>query len=177
MKLVLLGYMGVGKSTLGKLIAQSFSLKFIDLDQYIGDKEDLSIPEIFKRKGEIYFRKKETECLNEILLKENNYVLSLGGGTPVYADNMESVLNTKGVISVYLKLDIKPLTDRLFAQKESRPLVAHYSSKDDLEEFIRKHLFERQTFYFLAHHVLNVTGKDENASLDELIQILNQNTK
>lgn len=175
MKLVLLGYMGVGKSTLGKLLAQTFNLKFIDLDQYIEDQEKLSIPELFREKGEIYFRKKESEYLGMLLSQDDDYVLSLGGGTPVYANNMESVLNTKDVVSVYLKLDFKELTNRLYAQKDSRPLVAHYTSKADFEDFIRKHLFERQSYYFLAHHVLNLTDKDENESLEELIQMLNQN--
>lgn len=176
MKLVLLGYMGVGKSTLGKLLAQTFNLRFIDLDQYIEDREKLSISEIFNQKGEIYFRKKESEYLHELLSHQDDYVLSLGGGTPVYANNMESILNTKDVVSVYLKLELNALTDRLFAQKESRPLVAHYTKKADFEDFIRKHLFERQSFYFLAHHVLNLTHKDENESLEEVVQILNQNT-
>jgi shikimate kinase len=175
MKLVLIGYMGVGKSTLGKLIAETFNLSFIDLDNYIENKEQLTIPQLFKLKGEIYFRKVESEALIEILSKKEDYILSLGGGTPVYADNMKRIIEAFDVTSVYVKLNLEELRDRLFQQKESRPVIAHLSSKSDFDDFLRKHLFERQQFYFMADHVLNVTGKGVSKSLDELTSLLNQN--
>jgi shikimate kinase len=176
MKLVLLGYMGVGKSTLGRLFAETFQLKFIDLDSYIENREQLSIPELFKEKGEIYFRRVESESLKEILSGQNHFVLSLGGGTPVYANNMEQIKESKGVTSVYLKLQLKELVDRLFEQRLSRPLISHYTDKDEFEEFVRKHLFERQPFYFMADQILDVTDKTPSMCLEALINLLNRNT-
>ena len=143
MKVVLLGYMGVGKSTLGRVLADSFKFNFIDLDSYIENKEDMSIPEIFKIKGEIYFRKLESQCLKEILAKDEDIVLSLGGGTPVYANNMREIIDNQDVISVYLKLQLDELVSKLFQQRSSRPLISHYKDKSEFEEFVRKHLFER----------------------------------
>lgn len=176
MKLVLLGYMGVGKSTLGRLIAEAFDLRFIDLDSYIESKEQLKIPELFQKKGEIYFRKAESLALLEIISKEDNFVLSLGGGTPVYGSNMQNIKDTQGVTSVYLKLHINDLVERLFLERASRPIISHYTDKIEFEEFVRKHLFERQQFYFMADHILDVTGKEAHESLQDLIQLLNQNT-
>lgn len=176
MKLVLLGYMGVGKSTLGRLLAEAFKLKFIDLDSYIENKEQLKIPELFQQKGEIYFRKAESLALQEIISKENDFILSLGGGTPVYGNNMKTIVEAKDVTSVYLKLHINELVDRLFLEKHSRPIISHYTDKSEFEEFVRKHLFERQQFYYMADHVLDVTAKEPSEGIEELIQLLNQNT-
>ncbi|MFO7744959.1 MAG: shikimate kinase [Psychroflexus sp.] len=173
MKVVLLGYMGVGKSTLGRVLADSFKFNFIDLDSYIENKEDMSIPEIFKIKGEIYFRKLESQCLKEILAKDEDIVLSLGGGTPVYANNMQEIIDYQDVTSVYLKLQLDELVSKLFQQRSSRPLISHYKDKSEFEEFVRKHLFERQQFYFLADYVLDLSGKTVDESLSELQDLIN----
>ena len=77
MKIILMGYMGSGKSTLGKALANAKNIPFIDLDDYIAERENSSIPHIFKTKGEIYFRKKETEYLQELLQNPNDFVLAL----------------------------------------------------------------------------------------------------
>lgn len=175
MKVVLLGYMGVGKSTLGRLLAETFQLEFIDLDSYIEEVENLSISEIFQKKGEIYFRKAESQALEKLLSEEKDFVLSLGGGTPVYGKNMQNILNAQGVLSLYLKLQITALVDKLFEQRQSRPLISHYTDKTEFEEFVRKHLFERQQFYYMADHVLDVTDQSPTESLEELVQLLNKN--
>ncbi|MBZ9785920.1 shikimate kinase [Psychroflexus sp. CAK57W] len=176
MKVVLLGYMGVGKSTLGRLLAGTFQQRFIDLDAYIESKEQLKIPELFQQKGEIYFRKAESLALQEIISKEDDFVLSLGGGTPVYGSNMKDVIEASGITSVYLKLNIEALVDRLFLERAYRPMISHYTDKVEFEEFVRKHLFERQQFYYMADHILDVTGKEATESLQDLIKLFNQNT-
>ncbi|MBZ9777297.1 shikimate kinase [Psychroflexus sp. CAK8W] len=176
MKVVLLGYMGVGKSTLGRVLADSLKFIFFDLDTYIENKEGLSIPELFKTKGEIYFRKQESYYLKEILSRDVDIVLSLGGGTPVYGNNMKEIVGASNTISVYLKLQLNELVSKLYHQKLKRPLIAHYQDESEFEEFVRKHLFERQQFYFLADHVLDLTGKNVNESLSELLGLLNENT-
>ena len=89
MKIVLLGYMASGKSTIGKQLSKKLSVQFLDLDDYISEKEQMSISEIFDKKGEVYFRLIEHKYLKAVLEKEEDFILSLGGGTPCYANNMK----------------------------------------------------------------------------------------
>ena len=91
MKITLLGYMGSGKSTVGKELAHALHIPFKDLDDYIIEKEGMSIKEIFQEKGEIYFRLQESRYLKELLHAKEDLVLALGGGTPCYADNMNAI--------------------------------------------------------------------------------------
>ncbi|MEP5253684.1 MULTISPECIES: shikimate kinase [Winogradskyella] len=154
MILVLIGYMGSGKSTIGKALAKSLSYRFLDLDDYISEQESASVSEIFKTKGEIYFRKKEMTHLKAILNAEEDTVLALGGGTPCYGNNMSIITESDNVKSFYLKLSIPNLVTRLSKEKDHRPLISHLQTKEDLTEFIGKHLFERSAYYSEADHVL-----------------------
>ncbi|CAL2075190.1 shikimate kinase [Tenacibaculum sp. 190524A02b] len=163
MKIILLGYMASGKSTIGKLIAKEYKLQFVDLDDYIEQKEQKTIPEVFKDNGEIYFRKKETEYLIELLNKKEDFVLSLGGGTPCYGNNMEHIKLAEGVCSVYLKANSNTIVERLKKEKENRPLVAELND-EDLLEFVAKHLFERNYYYNMAHFKVKI----DNKSIDEI---------
>jgi len=172
MKVVLLGYMGVGKSTLGRLLAEKLESEFIDLDDYIETREGMTIQELFKIKGEIYFRKLESLALDELLAQQREFVLALGGGTPVYGNNMSRIANDSEVKSIYLKLNLNELVARLFSQRASRPLISHYDDYNQFEEFVRKHLFERQQFYFLANHVLDISDASPEESLAKLVDIL-----
>jgi len=148
-KIVLLGYMGSGKTTVGRIVANHLNIKFLDLDAYIEQREDMSVSSIFKEKGEIYFRKKEIEYLTEIFLNESSFVLSLGGGTPCFGDNM-TVINEKTANSFYLNVGISELKERLVKEKNHRPMISHLQD-NELTEFIGKHLFERSFFYNQAH--------------------------
>jgi shikimate kinase len=159
MIIVLLGYMGSGKSTLGKELASELNYKFLDLDDFIAEKENSTIANLFKTKGEIYFRKKETHYLKEIISHTDHIVLSLGGGTPCYNPNMELINESSNVISFYLKLSIPLLSKRLFSAKDQRPLISHINSEDDMLEFIGKHLFERSYYYTQAKHTINTDNK------------------
>lgn len=158
MKIILLGYMGSGKTTIGKKLSKKLYVPFFDLDHYIEQKEGISISEIFKTKGEIYFRKIEHTYLKEFLAEKDEYVLSLGGGTPCYAGNMDVILNEKEVTSVYLQANIPTLVERLSRNKSKRPLIASLS-EEKLTEFVAKHLFERRFFYEQAKHNVSVNGK------------------
>ena len=122
MKVVLLGYMASGKSAVGKLLAKDLKMQFIDLDSFIEEKENLTISELFNTKGEIYFRKKEGEYLQELLNLNENYIISLGGGTPCYGDNMEII--EKNSKSFYLNASINTIFNRLLGETSKRPLVA-----------------------------------------------------
>ncbi|QNM86440.1 shikimate kinase [Polaribacter pectinis] len=166
MKIVLLGYMASGKSTIGKQLAKKLYLNFIDLDDYIEEKEKMSISTIFKEKGEIYFRRIEHIYLKEILNSDEKLVLSLGGGTPCYANNMDFI-NTTNAISVYLKTTIKTLVERLLKEKSKRPLVASLDN-EKITEFVAKHLFERGYFYEQANFTLPIDNKTINKIVTEI---------
>lgn len=166
MQIILLGYMASGKSTIGKLLAKAHNIPFLDLDDYIIEKEGLSIPEIFAQKGEIYFRKKEHESLKEVLESKNNWVLSLGGGTPCYANNME-LIQQKKVAAFYLKASITTLSERLLQHKNSRPLIA-FLEDEQVPEFIAKHLFERRFFYEQALYTIVVDQKSTQEVISEI---------
>ena len=166
MLISLIGYMGSGKSHISKNLSEKINLKKIDLDDAISAKLQCSIPEIFEKKGEIYFRKEEKLVLEEILKNENSAIISLGGGTPVYYNNME-VINENSV-SIFLRTSVKTLSERLLKEKNSRPLIARISD-ENLPEFIAKHLFERNVFYNQAQIVIDTDGKSVEEITDEII--------
>lgn len=149
--------MGSGKSTIGSYLANQLNLQFIDLDEYIERRENLSIDEIFRVKGEIYFRLQESKYLKEFINNNKDYILSLGGGTPCYGNNIE-VLKSSNVVSFYLKASIKTLKDRLQNGKVIRPLIKDLNP-NELNEFIGKHLFERTPFYEQAQLKVIVDNK------------------
>ncbi len=165
----LIGYMGSGKTHISKILSNKINFKLIDLDKEISQRKKLSIPEIFKNYGEIYFRKLEKEVLEELLATEKNVVLSLGGGTPAYYNNMETINHSSK--SIFLRASIATLAGRLSKQKEKRPLIAHVSD-EDLPEFIAKHLFERNEFYSKAQFSINTDNKNPDEIVDEIIDKL-----
>ncbi len=158
MKIVLLGYMASGKSSIGMKLAKMLNVPFVDLDDLISEKEKLSIPDIFKTKGEIYFRKKEIEYLNDFLLQKDNFILAVGGGTPCYGNNMSIIINHSK--SIYLKSSIQSIFNKLSNKKNKhkRPLISEIPNKD-LKEFIAKHLFERSPFYEQADYTVSTDNK------------------
>ncbi len=170
MKIVLVGYMGSGKTTVGEILAKKLNATFIDLDKNIEENTGKSIPEIFSEKGEIFFRKKENECLLDVLNTPNNFILSTGGGTPCYGNNMNQILEaTKNVF--YLKVSIPELVQRLSNEKDSRPLVKSISD-EELPDFIGKHLFERSFYYMQAHHVIESKNRNASEMVDEIEALL-----
>jgi shikimate kinase len=158
MQIVLLGYMGSGKSTIGRLLAKDLDSCFLDLDSYIEEAEEKPIATVFREKGEVYFRKKEAESLREILKRNDDFVLSIGGGTPCYANNMKAISETTPNV-FYLKVSIEELVNRLSKEKSERPLIQRIPDQE-LTEFIAKHLFERSFFYNQAFHKMQCDGKN-----------------
>lgn len=165
----LLGYMGSGKSHISKNLSQKINFELIDLDQKISEHHQQTIPEIFQNKGEIFFRKEEKRILEEILDSKDNIILSLGGGTPVYYNNME-IINEKSK-SIFLRASVKTLTERVLLQKHTRPLIAKLEDSD-VPEFIAKHLFERNAYYSQAHFIVDTDSKNTNLISDEIISLL-----
>ncbi|RKW61242.1 MAG: shikimate kinase [Riemerella sp.] len=162
----LMGYMGSGKTLVSKELSILNNFKIFDLDTEISKQNNRSITEIFKEKGEIFFRKTEKEVLEKILSSEKNIILSLGGGTPCYYNNIDSI-NEK-TISVFLKTNVKTLAQRLSSEKDKRPLIQNISN-EDLPEFIAKHLFERNPFYNQAKITINTDNLSAREIAEEIL--------
>lgn len=170
MKIILVGYMASGKTTIGKLISESLSIPFFDLDFLIEQKLQLNIHEIFEQKGELFFRKLERETIETFLNSTDNYVLALGGGTPCYYDNF-SLYQKEDTNSFYLKASVGTLLNRLETQKSTRPIIANFSN-EALKEFVAKHLFERNYFYNQVQNVISVDDKNEKEIVSEILSKL-----
>ena len=166
--IILFGYMGVGKSYFGRKLSKEFMIDFFDLDSYIEFYEKKSINDIFFERGEIYFRSIENKYLESILNKNIKYIISTGGGTPCYSNNMELIKKNKNLKSFYLKSSSNQLTNRLFSEKEKRPLISNINSKKDLNSFISKHLFERKFFYNQADYIIDIENKNTIEVISEI---------
>ena len=142
-----MGYMGSGKSIISKELSSKLRFKNIDLDNEISSEIGLSIPEIFQKKGELFFRKKEKETLERVLNSQEDVILSLGGGTPCYYNNID-VINERSV-SVYLVANVNTLVKNLLLEREKRPLIAGIK-EEELPNFIGQHLMERNQYYSKA---------------------------
>lgn len=170
MKIVLVGYMGSGKSTIGKLLATACQSKFIDLDDHIARELETTIADIFAKKGELFFRKSEHRFLKKLLHAEPDMILATGGGTPCYSGNMDLMLQHADHV-VYLQLSIPELIGRLYREKEQRPLISHLSA-EDMPAFIGKHLFERSRCYTRANHTISCDGKARENIVAEILKLL-----
>ena len=158
--LVLVGMMASGKTTLGKIVAKKQNLKFIDTDLNIEKKNSMTISEIFKKKGEVFFRnEEEKEALKYI--KKNNYVISLGGGAFMNKNIRNAIL--KSSLSFWLDLNLKSITKRVKWNKK-RPLL----KQQNAEEIIKKLYLKRKNIYKLAKYKINCNKmtKDEIAKIN-----------
>jgi shikimate kinase len=169
-KIILLGYMGCGKSTLAKLLAISTSFSPLDLDEIIENQENSSVKKLFSEKGEIYFRKLEHQILANLIQNQESFILSLGGGTPCYANNHE-FLKGDNVISIYLNASVETLYERLLHSNSERPLIAN-KNPEEMKEFIAKNLFDRSYYYNQAQYKINVDGKSTKEIIAEIESIL-----
>ena len=170
MKIVLLGYMASGKSSIGRRLSKKLSMRFLDLDDYIIEKEKMSISEIFKSKGEVYFRLIENKYLKEVLNIDDNFILALGGGTPCYANNMDEI-NNSDAKSFYLQGSTQTMIKRLIKKKSKRPLIASLGD-DKIPEFVAKHLFERRPLYEKAQTIISIDNKSKKKVAKELFKLL-----
>ncbi len=144
------GFMGCGKTTQGKKLAKAIGYYFIDLDEYIANKFDKNITDIFKEIGETEFRIIETNALNECIKDNQKTIIATGGGTPCFNDNLE-VMKRSGKI-IYLKMSPLELFGRLFNAKGDRPLIKDKEDQDMLL-YIENLLNTREVFYNQAHLV------------------------
>lgn len=150
MKYFLVGYMACGKTRTGREMAAELGIRFIDLDAYIVDRERKTIREIFEERGEAGFRKLETYYLHEVCGLYQDFVLSAGGGTPCFNDNME-YMNGQGH-TIFLNPSVDTIVERLVRGKHKRPLVSKLDD-GEIRDFVCRHLEERRSYYEKAKEI------------------------
>jgi shikimate kinase len=155
-KVYITGFMGCGKTTAGMKLASVLNFSFMDLDEQIVRREQRPISEIFEESGEPYFRKVESETLNTLNIRSHT-VISTGGGTPCYGNNLQFMKET-GVL-VYLKMTPLQLSHRLGRKSGNRPLLKGLA-KNELEDYIAEKLKEREPFYNQATLVVDGQNPD-----------------
>lgn len=158
MRIYLIGYMGCGKSHLGRRFSKHLGLQFIDMDHYIEERNYKTIPQIFADEGESGFRQKERKALEE-LTEFNDVLIATGGGAPCFFDNVD-LMNKTGK-TIYLNIDPAILAERLLKSKTERPLI-HGKSKDELVAFIDETLTKRNKFYSQAKYQITEPDIDLN---------------
>lgn len=159
----LIGYMGCGKSTLGRNVGKMTGIEFIDLDTYIEARYHTSVKDIFAKLGEEGFRDIERKMLHEVGEFEN-VIIACGGGTPCFFDNME-YMNSVGT-TVFLDTSLPKLHTRLMRGRHKRPLIADKNS-DELNDFIVKALNGRRPYYSMAQH----TFRGDDLENEEEIEV------
>ncbi|MEP6674944.1 MAG: shikimate kinase [Ferruginibacter sp.] len=152
MKIFLIGFMGCGKSYWGKIWAGKLAVDFIELDTLIEQQEQSTIATVFEQKGENYFRKVESDILKQLQQSEQ-CIISTGGGTPCFFDNM-NWMNEQGQ-TIYLKASPQFLVEKLLPEKDHRPILKNIPD-EKLETFIAGKLKEREIFYNQAKIILDV---------------------
>ncbi len=161
LRIILIGYMGSGKTTIGRALSKELNIPFYDLDWYIESRMRKTVKQIFDEKGENGFRKIEQSMLHEVAEFEN-VILSCGGGTPCFFDNMD-YMNAQGE-TVYLKATPDVLYGHLKMGKSVRPLLLD-KTPEEVSLFVRKQLQEREPFYTKAKHTLDVSLMDNYAKI------------
>lgn len=161
-RIFLIGYMGVGKTTLGKELAEKLGYQFIDLDHFIQSRYQKTISEIFAESGEDKFREIESRLLKEVSEFENT-IISTGGGTPCFFNNIE-LMKREGIV-IYLKTVPDVLVKRLYVGKEKRPLIKD-KTEEELLSFIIEGIQKREPFYKQAHITFETDGLVQRSDID-----------
>lgn len=172
-RIILIGYMGSGKTTIGKALSKETGMMFYDLDWYIESRMRKTVAQIFAEKGEEGFRKIEYNMLHEVAEFED-VIISCGGGTPCFFDNIDYI-NQQGEV-VYLKATPEVLYRHLLMGKTERPLIKN-KTPEELIAYITEQVAKREEFYNKARYTLDVSLMDNyekiQLSVDQLRQLLN----
>jgi shikimate kinase len=164
MKVFLIGYMASGKSRMGRELAECLGYGFIDLDDLFEEKYKITVLDFFEKYGEGHFRKIESDLLKEVIALDDT-IISCGGGTPCFFDNMDMIKGNG--VSIYLKMSVKELVARLAIFRKRRPLLKD-KPVEELEEYICNQLRERELYYYRADVVVNSVS----LSVTKLIELL-----
>jgi shikimate kinase len=165
MRIFLIGFMGSGKTHWGTQIAEKLQIPFYDLDAVIVNNEGMNISEIFTNKGEEYFRYIEKQTLEDLVSREENFVLSAGGGTPCFFNNIEFMKRSGKVL--WLNTSLEALNKRLMKEKMTRPLLRGITEAD-LRAYIIRKLSERKMYYEQADLMVH----EETTDLESFISLL-----
>ena len=170
-RIVLTGFMGSGKSIIGQLLAEKLNYEYQDLDTAIEVIEKNNVSGIFAEMGELYFRLIEKQTLSEILNPDNqSIVLSTGGGTPCYYNNLDVI--KANAFNIFLDVNAAILKDRLAPEKEKRPMITNITDVN-LLDFIDKKIEERRPFYEKCDFIYKITeNKNPEQIVNELLSIL-----
>ncbi len=167
--IVLIGFMGTGKSTVGIKLAERLKMQFIDMDREIEKLTGMSIPMLFKKHGEIRFRSEE-QLMSEKLGQRSNLVIATGGGVVLNRDNFEAL--RKSGILICLDADPKVILARVNRKKGSRPLLKKNPGLEDIEKMLN----EREEYYSLADYRVDTSGKEMDKIVQEIIQLVRKPT-
>lgn len=176
-RIIIIGYMGAGKTTVGKALAGQLNRQFYDLDWYIESRMRKTVKQLFDEQGEAGFRQIEYNMLHEVA-EFDNVILSCGGGTPCFFDNMD-YLNQQGE-TVYLKATPEVLYEHLKMGKTVRPLLLN-KTPEEVQVFIKQQLAEREPFYLKAKYTLDVNLMNNyekiKTTVDQLKKLIGIETK
>ena len=165
-RIFLIGYMGAGKTTLGRALAAELGVEFIDLDCYIEERFRKTISQIFAEKGEEEFRNIERRMLHEVGEFEN-VIISTGGGTPCFFDNIE-YMNSQGT-TVFLDVPVERLFIRLSIARSKRPLIKD-KNDEEIKVFIEEQLARREQFYLKADHIFTADRLEDKEQIAESVE-------
>ena len=165
MRVFLIGFMGSGKSHWGRLLSKEISLPYFDLDQLIEEAAGMPVSAIFDQKGEEFFRNLERETLEKTIAENDHLILSCGGGTPCFFNNID-LMKSKGKV-VWLNTSLPVLVERLKKEKQKRPLISEVSD-DELTQFIHKKMNDRRIYYEQADQMI----KEEEAQLETILEAI-----
>jgi shikimate kinase len=165
MRIFLIGYMGSGKSRLGRAVAASLGYGFTDLDEAFEERYHISIPDFFEKYGETVFRSLEKKILQE-MTDHDEIIISTGGGTPCFFDNLDFI--KKNGISIFLRAEVGLLVRRLSSVRKKRPLLQEIRN-GELADYITKQLEEREKYYLQADFILS----GDEISEEGILKVLN----
>lgn len=169
-RIILLGYMGAGKTTLGKVLAKELDLPFYDLDWYIEERYRQTIAQLFDKYGESGFREIEQKMLHEVAEFEN-VIISSGGGTPCFFDNI-TYMNQQAQ-TVYLKADPDVLQQHLSMSKTERPLLKN-KTPEEIKQYISESLAQREPFYNQARYHFQIPVLNNNEKIKDSVRKLRE---
>lgn len=170
LRILLIGYMGAGKTTIGKALSDEMNIPFYDLDWYIEARMHRNIKQLFEERGEEGFRKTEQAMLHEVAENEN-VIIACGGGTPCFFDNMD-YMNRQGT-TVYLKAIPEVLYAHLKMGKTIRPLLLG-KTEEEIGQLIVRQVAERESYYLKAKYVLNINLLSSAGKIKEAVYNLRE---
>lgn len=170
LRILLIGYMGAGKTTIGKVLSDEMNIPFYDLDWYIEARMHRNIKQLFEERGEEGFRKIEQAMLHEVA-KNENVIIACGGGTPCFFDNMD-YMNRQGT-TVYLKAIPEVLYAHLKMGKIIRPLLLG-KTEEEIGQLIVRQVAERESYYLKAEYVLNINLLNSAEKIKEAVYSLRE---